>query len=109
MTLFEDPDAALRAALYRRFAVVRGGAPARCDHEPHQKIIYATVGDALACARELGRLNDVSPRYAHPCRDHWHLTRKKKPTSIDTDRPGRTPRRARRRHGRRIHPKRQED
>lgn len=105
MTLFEDPDSALRAALYRRFAVVASGAPVRCVLEPHQKIIYATVDDALACARELSRLNDTSPRYAHPCDDHWHLTRKKKPTSVDARFPPPTPGHPNRRQGRRIHPR----
>jgi len=78
--LFHDPDQALRAALWRRFAVMDGNHPRRCQgpRRDFDKIVFETADQARGAATQLAALGN--PRmYPHPCRTggvkHWHLTR----------------------------------
>lgn len=75
--LFEDADEALRALLWRRFAVMTLDGPVLCTRELHRKIVFDEEQAAWGCARELIKLDGVK-RYVHPCGTHWHLTRKAK-------------------------------
>lgn len=79
--LFHDPDQALRAALWRRFAVMDGNHPARCTgpRNDFDKIVFESDRQARGAAAELVRLGNPQ-MYPHVCNAtgdrHWHLTRK---------------------------------
>lgn len=71
--LFHNADEALRAALWRRFAVMTDTGPLLCTTRIDRKIVFESRDTAIGCARELTRLDKV-PRGIHLCDDHWHLT-----------------------------------
>ena len=76
--LFQNADDALRAALWRRFAVMTERGPLLCSVPRRPKIVFESSRAAWGCARELNKLfADASPRYAYRCGDHWHTTKKK--------------------------------
>lgn len=78
--LFRDPDQALRAALWRRFAVMDGNEPRRCTgpRNDFNKIVFETSIRACGAAAELAKLGSAR-MFPHPCKTggvkHWHLTR----------------------------------
>lgn len=76
MVLFQSADAALRAAIWRRFAETSEGdgrARPRTCPTMKNKIVFGTYAAAIGAARELERL-DGSPRAVHSHGGHWHLT-----------------------------------
>jgi hypothetical protein len=75
--LFANADEALRAALWRRFAVMTDRGPKLCEVPAKPKITFESSQAAWGCARELNKLFPDRTRYAYPCGDHWHTTKRK--------------------------------